>query len=633
MGTPLRTVVLVLPLLIASFLPAAAAQIDPSVRERAIPAAVQIAHKLTWQEAGAAQVMPVPVGSGTIVGPTGLVLTNFHVIDFAAFRGQIEAIQAESPNARIELDDQEVIVLVSDGKRPPQPTYTARIETFDRFLDLAVLQVTGGPGGQSLGSAALDLPFIPVGDSDQLGLGDPLQILAYPAIGGGGLIYTTGVVSGFAADAGVGDAAWITTDAVISGGSSGGTALNAAGELIGVPTQGAALDCRPGDTNADGQIDAGDVGCVPVGGSLGQLRPANLAKPLILAAESGTAAPERAPDPPFRAPALPLPLSTLLPDALSLSQGQPFRLEAEGGRPLDEIADGFPDPAEASLLLREWGWQENAFRNYASDTPPSGAVGYVELSFHRFATADGAAAALPYYAEARRAGTALRPVDLGLFGDQSAAVTGPAFNGEELTIYARRGNLLIRATGIAPNGDPTADMVEVALIPLLRLIDEPRVVTPELFGLLPTEANLPPALRLAEEHARSASTTAATFADPAATERLFQGWGWRESASRVFLTEGWGTTAGTTRVEAVAYRWADEQAAAEALPYFLDTRAAALGLTERVAPAVGDEARAISGAVEGGREATVYARFGPVLLRFSAVGTGDPMTDLWTLLG
>jgi len=636
MGMPIRSVLLAILLLTASVLPSAAigAQIDPAVRERAIPAAVQIAHKLTWQESGAVQVVPVPVGSGTIVAPTGLILTNFHVIDFAAFREEFEAVQAQAPNARIELDDQEVIVLVSDGKRPPQPAYTARIETFDRALDLAVLRIIGGPNGEPLGAGARNLPSIPVGDSDRLGLGDPVHILAYPAIGDGALIYTAGVVSGFASEEGLGDGAWITTDAVISGGSSGGTALNAAGELIGVPTQGAELDCRPGDTNRDGRLDASDVGCVPVGGSLGQLRPVNLAKPLILAAESGivggTAPPARLPS---RTPGMPLVLSTLLPTTLSLPQDQPFRLEEEGGRTLDEIADGFPDRAEAARLLREWGWQENAYTHYASDNPPRNAVGWVEISLHRFATADGAAAALPYYARARWSGTQLRPIDLGLFGDQSAAVMGPAFNGQELTIYARRGNVLIRATGIAPTGDPTGDVIEVALIPLLRLIDEPRVVAPELFGLLPTEANLPPQLRLAEEHARSASTVAATFADPAEAERLFQGWGWRENASRVFVAEGPGTVAGTTRFEAVAYRLADERAAAEALAYFLDARAAALGLTEVPAPVFGDEARAIQGAVENGQEATVYARVGPVLLRFSAIGAGDPMVDLRVLLG
>jgi hypothetical protein len=48
-----------------------------------------------------------------------------------------------------------------------------------------------------------------------------------------------------------------------------------------VPTQGSALDCRPFDSNLDGTLDGQDVGCIPVGGSIGQLRPINLAWPLL----------------------------------------------------------------------------------------------------------------------------------------------------------------------------------------------------------------------------------------------------------------------------------------------------------------------------------------------------------------
>ena len=87
------------------------------------------------------------------------------------------------------------------------------------------------------------------------------------------------MVSGFNFEEGIDGPAWITTNATMAGGSSGGAALDRAGRLIGVPTQGTELDCRPGDTNRDGTIDAEDVGCIPLGGSIGQLRPINLAKP------------------------------------------------------------------------------------------------------------------------------------------------------------------------------------------------------------------------------------------------------------------------------------------------------------------------------------------------------------------
>jgi hypothetical protein len=71
-------------------------------------------------------------------------------------------------------------------------------------------------------------------------------------------------------------------------------AVNSAGQLIGVPTrasggstEGDIVDCRPVvDTNRDGLIDERDT-CVPIGGFINGLRPINLARALIEAAESG----------------------------------------------------------------------------------------------------------------------------------------------------------------------------------------------------------------------------------------------------------------------------------------------------------------------------------------------------------
>jgi predicted metalloprotease len=337
-----------------------------------------------------------------------------------------------------------------------------------------------------------------------------------------------------------------------------------------------------------------------------------------------------APEPPVSLPTGPdLSVTGLLPSTLELPQDQPFRVESEGTSSYEDIVTSLPDPAEARELLLAWGWQENIYRVYASDNPPPNAVGYVALGIHRFASVDGAAAALPYFASARRNTLGYQAVDVGLFADQTEAMTGPAYNGEELIIYARRGNLVFRASGIAPDGDPTADVFETILGPLRQLVDEPRVVSPVLFAQLPQSSDLPPGLTVAEEHARSAATIATTFPNVAEAERLFQAWGWRESAARVFTGS---TPAGTTRVEVSVFRLENEQAATEALPYFLDARAAALGLSESTPPSArADEARAISGPVQDGHEATVYLRRGPDLFRISAIGD-DPTTDLAALL-
>src|SRR4029079_7359401 len=98
-------------------------------------------------------------------------------------------------------------------------------------------------------SSPLALPVLPLGDSDAVNLGDPVHVFGFPAIGSGSLTYTTGVVSGFLFEDEIDGTAWINSDAVTSGGNSGGTALNSTGQLIGIPTSGSALDCRVGDTN------------------------------------------------------------------------------------------------------------------------------------------------------------------------------------------------------------------------------------------------------------------------------------------------------------------------------------------------------------------------------------------------
>ena len=64
---------------------------------------------------------------------------------------------------------------------------------------------------------------------------------------------------------------------------------------LAVPTQGSALDCRPFDTNNDGVLDEHDGSCIPVGGSIGQLRPINLALPLLEKAGLSFAASQPAP--------------------------------------------------------------------------------------------------------------------------------------------------------------------------------------------------------------------------------------------------------------------------------------------------------------------------------------------------
>jgi S1-C subfamily serine protease len=280
-------IVLTLVLSLAASAPVAA-QVDPAIRDRVVSAAVQIAITADVTENGTTSPQFFPVGSGTIISPDGLVLTNWHVIDMKAHRDRFaqweQEAAASGTSLAIKLEERGVMILTSPDGGVPEPAFLAEIVAQDEGLDLAVLHVIAALDGAAANPNVPTLPYIAIGDSDAVSLADPIDIYSYPQAGGGSLTYTTGVVSGFNFEQDTKHRAWITTDATLSGGSSGGTAVNRRGQLVGVPTQGSALDCRPFDANNDGMLDSRDVGCIPVGGSIGQIRPINLAWPLLEAA-------------------------------------------------------------------------------------------------------------------------------------------------------------------------------------------------------------------------------------------------------------------------------------------------------------------------------------------------------------
>jgi S1-C subfamily serine protease len=283
---PARTGILILSLIVSFVVSGrAAAQVSPEVRDRVVSAAVEIALAADVTEDGATTARFFPVGSGTVISADGLILTNWHVVDLAARRAELASLEAEAAASghvlSFDLEDRGVLILTAKPGKLPEPTYLAEIVASDDQLDLAVLHIIARLSGSTVAPLSSRLAYVPIGDSDAMSLADPVDIYSYPAAGGGSLTYTTGVVSGFNFNPGSDRPAWITTDATLSGGTSGGTAVNRRGQLIGVPTQGSALDCRPIDTNHDGQLNGEDVGCIPVGGSIGQIRPINLAWPLL----------------------------------------------------------------------------------------------------------------------------------------------------------------------------------------------------------------------------------------------------------------------------------------------------------------------------------------------------------------
>ena len=162
---------------------------------------------------------PVASGSGTIVDESGLILTNYHVVD---------------PEVVGAYDDIALYV----GAAPedvPDIAYFGGLAAWDEELDLAIIRITRNRNGINVDPEALDLKTVTLGDSDDLEIGGNLTVLGYPAIGEGSLELTKGSVSGFLAAEGR-KQAWIKTDARIAAGNSGGGTFDERGNLVGVPT-------------------------------------------------------------------------------------------------------------------------------------------------------------------------------------------------------------------------------------------------------------------------------------------------------------------------------------------------------------------------------------------------------------
>lgn len=172
-------------------------------------------------------------GSGTLLSGNGLILTNAHVAKpAAAGRGVFEA----DPTPAVDPEDL-IVAIIESEDLPAVPKYRATVVSADGYLDAAVIQIDRDLDGRPLAGGGLDLPSIPIGDSDALRVGDPLTVVGFPGIGGNTISLSAGRASGFLGDDRIGPRAWIKTDAVVSSGNSGGLAANEAGELIGIPTR------------------------------------------------------------------------------------------------------------------------------------------------------------------------------------------------------------------------------------------------------------------------------------------------------------------------------------------------------------------------------------------------------------
>jgi serine protease Do len=139
------------------------------------------------------------LGSGVIIDPSGVAVTNAHVVDKAS---------------RID-------VVTLDGAR-----HTAKVLGVDTKTDLAVLQLDGGSS---------HFPSLPLGNSEETQVGDWVVAVGSPF--GLQATVTSGIVSAKARQIGAGPYdEFLQTDAAINPGNSGGPLVNMRGEVVGINT-------------------------------------------------------------------------------------------------------------------------------------------------------------------------------------------------------------------------------------------------------------------------------------------------------------------------------------------------------------------------------------------------------------
>jgi len=264
-------------------LPALAGAQDRSLQEillRAKPAAVivvaEVGGQVTLRCAGVEKtVSPTPYresGSGFFVSPRGWVVTNGHVVYVAqepprrwmtaylaekAFRADclpgLLAKRGLTPGERPDVEDRlvrEAVDATPADKVSLDPTVSVILQNGMRLAGR--IAKYSAPGGDAMSGRdlallrveAADMPALPLGDSSTVKIGDKLSIIGFPGVvmshellsasAKAQASVTQGAVSGFKQDRA--NQPVIQTDAAAEAGISGGPALNAAGEVVGVMT-------------------------------------------------------------------------------------------------------------------------------------------------------------------------------------------------------------------------------------------------------------------------------------------------------------------------------------------------------------------------------------------------------------
>jgi len=184
-------------------------------------------YKRIWKLPIEEREIELATGSGFVIAPSGLVLTNHHVV---AGRTSVRELDGELAEISVEVKRIEVVLRPGGELR----RYAAAVVASDAEEDLALLSVTGA-----------ELPYVRLGDSDAAPEGAAVQVLGYPlgrtlevarpdspevvpslSMTGGSFAARRGDESG--------ETRLLQTSAPVQAGHSGGPMLDAEGYALGV---------------------------------------------------------------------------------------------------------------------------------------------------------------------------------------------------------------------------------------------------------------------------------------------------------------------------------------------------------------------------------------------------------------
>lgn len=136
--------------------------------------------------------------SGSFVTPKGLVLTASHCVrateDIPKYG--IKKGQLYNPEGRA------TVYINVQNQVKPVLFLLARFVADDPELDVALVRaekIVGSGGAQAL-PPDFTVPYVPIGDSDAVRIGEPVVLMGFPSVGGDTITVTRGYVTGFTVD-------------------------------------------------------------------------------------------------------------------------------------------------------------------------------------------------------------------------------------------------------------------------------------------------------------------------------------------------------------------------------------------------------------------------------------------------